>query len=83
MRSKNCTDRLQPIDVSVLKDHLHNNFTKWYASQAGVSPENKVEWYFATSCFTFRIYNYSISQNYLINGIIVIIETTYTSNITI
>ena len=32
----NCTDRLQPVDVSVnkpLKDHLRNNFTRWYASQ--------------------------------------------------
>ena len=32
----NCTDRLQPVDVSVnkpLKDHLRNSFTKWYASQ--------------------------------------------------
>ena len=32
----NCTDRLQPVDVSVnkpLKDHLHNSFRKWYASQ--------------------------------------------------
>ena len=32
----NCTDRLQPVDVSVNKppkDHLRYNFTKWYASQ--------------------------------------------------
>ena len=32
----NCTDRLRPIDISVnkpLKDHLRNNFTRWYASQ--------------------------------------------------
>ena len=32
----NCTDRLQPVDVSVnkpLKDHLRNKFTRWYASQ--------------------------------------------------
>ena len=32
----NCTDRLQPVDVSVnkpLKSHLRNNFTRWYASQ--------------------------------------------------
>ena len=32
----NCTDRLQPVDVSVnkpLKDHLRKNFTAWYSSQ--------------------------------------------------
>ena len=32
----NCTDRLQPIDLSVnkpIKDHLRNKFTAWYAAQ--------------------------------------------------
>ena len=32
----NCTDRLQPLDVSVnkaVKDHLHKSFNTWYAEQ--------------------------------------------------
>ena len=32
----NCTDRLQPLDLSVhkpMKDHLHAHFCKWYAEK--------------------------------------------------
>ena len=32
----NCTDRLQPIDLSInkpLKSHMRNSFQQWYATQ--------------------------------------------------
>ena len=41
----NCTDRLQPLDLSInkpLKDHMKNSFQQWYATQVKINlEENK------------------------------------------
>ena len=42
----NCTDRLQPLDVSVnkaAKEFLHNEFQEWYAQQVCETLQGKEE----------------------------------------
>ena len=39
----NCTDRLQPLDISVnkaVKDFLHGEFQSWYADQVKIQLQN-------------------------------------------
>ena len=40
----NCTDRLQPLDISVnkaVKDFLHGEFQSWYADQVKIQLQNR------------------------------------------
>ena len=39
----NCTDKLQPLDISVdkpMKDHLKNKFQQWYAQEVKKTARN-------------------------------------------